>query len=54
MGKAVPVSHKTPVVLSIVKSDKSLVGDIGKKKIFVKGKNSLTFEKFYILAVTKS
>ena len=34
--QAVPVSYKTPAVLVIVKSSKSLVSHRGKKQIYVK------------------
>jgi len=48
-GKAVPVSHKTPAVLLVVKFDKNLVDDRG-EKIYVKGKRYIkSFEKWIFL-----
>jgi hypothetical protein len=42
-GYTFAISYKTSAVLLIVKSDRSLLGDTGKKKFYLKGKTSLSF-----------
>ena len=45
-GYIFPISYKTSAVLLIVKSDRSLLGDTGKKNLYLKGKTSLSFVKW--------
>ena len=45
-GYTFAISYKTSAVLLIVKSDRSLLGDTGKKNFYLKGKTSLLFVKW--------